>query len=86
MPTMNLIQSGQLFSFLYLLLVLSDIALTHLILSLPTLPPNYTLLNSYSASSNPLAPGPKPLKDYTSHSTQRLLISWCPALGFWMAL
>jgi len=62
-------------------------ALTHLILCLPTLPLNYTCLNS---NSDPLVTGPKPSMDYPLDNPSDLMprswISWCRALGFWVAL
>ena len=59
--------------------------LTHRIISLPTLPINFTRINSYSISVDPPVTGPEPPMDNSldNHSdlTQRLWISWFPALG-----
>ena len=44
----------------------------------------------FDAFSHPLENGPEPPTDYSldnpSDLTQRSWISWCPALGFWVAL
>ena len=45
-------------------LIVNCYTLTTVILCLLTLPLNYTCLNSYSASSEPLATGPKPPMEY----------------------
>ena len=61
-----------------------------LIWSYPILPLNYTRLNSYSVSSEPLTTGPKPSMGYPldnpSDLTQHSRINWCPALGVWVVL
>ena len=44
----------------------------------------------FDTSFHPLATGPEPPTDYSlenpSDLTQRLWISWCPVLGFWVTL